>query len=246
MLTYSSCATCGQQIALTEGMPLPPVHGDCPPPSDPLNVLRREFVAAVAADRTAEADRLAAQLDAFDDRPPQFEAAALTYASWGWHVFPCRPGAKTPATKHGFKEATRDPEKIKDWWWRWPRANVALATGRTFDVLDVDPDGAEWWRRMRIDYDGQPGPLPDIHGLVGTPRPGGFHVYVKATGDGNMSGFVEGVDYRGVGGYVLAPPSVLDPAAYAGSKGPTPPEPLRYSWVLYPSPELKPAGWVTS
>jgi hypothetical protein len=47
-------------------------------------------------------------------------------------------------------------------------------------------------------------------GTVSTPRPGGLHVYVRASGHGNRAGMLPGVDYRGLGGYVLAPPSQLD------------------------------------
>ena len=31
---------------------------------------------------------------------------ALTLAAHGWHIFPCRPGRKTPATEHGLLDAT--------------------------------------------------------------------------------------------------------------------------------------------
>ena len=39
--------------------------------------------------------------------------AALTYASWGWHVIPVVPNGKIPATQHGVKDATTDPEQLK-------------------------------------------------------------------------------------------------------------------------------------
>ena len=34
---------------------------------------------------------------------------ALAYARRGWPVFPCLPGQKVPATRHGFRDATTDP-----------------------------------------------------------------------------------------------------------------------------------------
>jgi hypothetical protein len=66
-------------------------------------------------------------------------AAALRYAQAGWPVFPCITGEKAPATKHGFLDATTDPDKITWWWSRNPGRNVAIATGTPGpDVLDVD------------------------------------------------------------------------------------------------------------
>jgi len=64
---------------------------------------------------------------------------ALEYAGRGWPVFPCRPGRKEPATRHGFLDATTDPDQIRAWWRRDPAANLAIATGLPGpDVLDVD------------------------------------------------------------------------------------------------------------
>ncbi|MGH3303219.1 MAG: bifunctional DNA primase/polymerase, partial [Streptosporangiaceae bacterium] len=67
---------------------------------------------------------------------------ALAHAERGWPVFPCRPGSKEPATRHGFRDATTDPAQIRAWWLRWPDANLAIATGAPGpDVLDVDHHG---------------------------------------------------------------------------------------------------------
>ncbi|HUY45496.1 MAG TPA: bifunctional DNA primase/polymerase [Streptosporangiaceae bacterium] len=54
---------------------------------------------------------------------------ALAYASHGWPVFPCQPGGKEPATRHGFRDATTDPGQVRRWWERLPAANLAIATG---------------------------------------------------------------------------------------------------------------------
>ena len=43
---------------------------------------------------------------------------ALAYARSGWPVFPCRPGEKIPATRHGFRDATTDQQQITDWFGR--------------------------------------------------------------------------------------------------------------------------------
>lgn len=133
--------------------------------------------------------------------------AALDYSRRGWGVLPLRAGEKVPDGRlapHGLHDASTDPEVIRAWWEAEPEANVGLVTGIHFDVLDVDgPDALE-----RLQTAGSPGD-PDIEGpVVATPR--GWHVYVSCTGRGNTVnlGGLAGVDWRGRGGYVVAPPSV--------------------------------------
>lgn len=54
-------------------------------------------------------------------------------------VFPCKED-KTPATPHGFKDATRDPGKVPDLWRRYPGPLVGIVTGAIsgISVLDLD------------------------------------------------------------------------------------------------------------
>jgi hypothetical protein len=138
-------------------------------------------------------------------------AAAIEYATtYRWAVFPCRPRTKTPATRNGLKDATVDVGLIRGWWRQWPDANVAIATGKPSGllVIDVDPDGLGAWSA-----------LCDKHAMpptatVQTPR-GGLHVYFAhdfSLGDvRNSAGRIApGIDVRGTGGYVVAPPSFLD------------------------------------
>jgi Bifunctional DNA primase/polymerase, N-terminal len=53
---------------------------------------------------------------------------ALAYASRGWPVFPCQPDQKIPATRHGYRDATTDQERITAWFSRGPSWNPAIAT----------------------------------------------------------------------------------------------------------------------
>jgi hypothetical protein len=132
--------------------------------------------------------------------------AAHHFADAGIPVLPCRPGAKTPLTARGLRDATTDPDRLRGWWTRWPEANVAIATGAPgYDVLDVDVrvggsgrDAFEILRRRGL--------LAGALGVVGTPS-GGFHVYFPGTAQ--RSGSLRGdlLDFKATGGYVLAPPS---------------------------------------
>ena len=136
-------------------------------------------------------------------------AAALRYARKGWPVFPCVPGAKRPIVEHGLHEATTDEAQIRAWWGRWPTANVAIATGAPGpDVVDIDvkgdAPGAE--TRARLAREGLLfGAFAEI--ITAT---GGQHLYYRGTDQRNGSIKKHGIDFRSTGGYVLAPPSVID------------------------------------
>jgi hypothetical protein len=104
---------------------------------------------------------------------------------------------------HGVKDATCNRARILAWWTRHSQANIGLATGHRFDVLDVDgPAGAQAIRE-----------LATAHGLAGggplvRTGGGGWHFYLAPTGLGNAHpADLEHVDWRGRGGYVVAPPS---------------------------------------
>jgi hypothetical protein len=123
----------------------------------------------------------------------------------------CRdPGCAQPAkhplgslVPHGIKDATCNRARILAWWTRHPQANIGLATGHTFDVLDVDgPTGAQAICTLAAEHGLQSaGPVVRTGG-------GGWHFYLAPTGLGNVhpAGLAQ-VDWRGQGGYVVAPPS---------------------------------------
>jgi hypothetical protein len=116
----------------------------------------------------------------------------------------CGQVAKHPLgvlVPHGLKEATTNRARVLAWWTHQPQANIGLATGHAFDVLDVDgPTGAQAIRA----FAGEHG-LHSSGPLVRTG--GGWHYYLAPTGSGNRAGLLEQVDWRGRGGYVVAPPS---------------------------------------
>lgn len=140
-----------------------------------------------------------------------FVQQALQYARRGWAVFPLVPKTKRPITEHGLNDATTDPATIRRWWAAWPDANIGINCGASgLVVVDVDTKngapGMDTWQGL----------LPQIGGQIDTPTvqtpTGGYHYYYAAPpgvdlsqGNGKLG---PGVDVKGNGGYVVAPPSV--------------------------------------
>ena len=152
--------------------------------------------------------------------------SALVYAESGWRVFPlhspdqdgqcsCRKTdrhnvGKHPRTRHGFKDATTDETKVRRWWGKWPDANVGIATGNGLVVLDVDPrhGGLD----NLADLEDQYGPLPPT--LTATTGGGGRHFHFTTPAPVRSKVALRpGVDIRGDGGYVVAPPSLHESGA---------------------------------
>jgi hypothetical protein len=75
--------------------------------------------------------------------------AALKLAEKGCAVFPRLPREKLPATPHGFKDATRDPLQIKDWWRYEPQFNIGIATGTVSKLFVIDIDGIDAEAELR-------------------------------------------------------------------------------------------------
>jgi hypothetical protein len=133
---------------------------------------------------------------------------ALALASKGMCVFPCNERSKEPALSGGFKRATTDPNVIRGWW-RACNFNIGLATGPDSGVWVLDVDGEEGEATLRA-LETQHGALPStVEVITGKGR----HLYFRwlsATKIRNsqLRDDVPGLDWRGHGGYVLAPPSV--------------------------------------
>jgi len=182
--------------------------------------------------------------------------AALAYARHGIPVLPVhtpaadgscscgRPGCerpgKHPRLRHGLTEASLDPRRIEMWWALWPEANVGLRTGVAMDVADVDSPGG--WHGLRHLLGGALPAGPQVR-----TGGGGWHFWFRPTGFGNRVRLLPGVDWRGAGGYVLAPPSrhaagttyywVIRP----GGEPPSGPPALR-DLIAGPDPPVPPGG----
>ena len=137
---------------------------------------------------------------------------AVYYAELGLAVFPLAYRNKVPAIEGGCKAATTEKSKIERWWNQNPRYNIGIATGNKSNglvVIDLDVDknkGIDGYEVLR-DWQNKHGELPETWQSI-TGR-GGYHYFYKDTiTHSNKVGLYEGVDIRGEGGYIVAPPSV--------------------------------------
>jgi hypothetical protein len=122
-------------------------------------------------------------------------------------VFPCRPLDKRPATTNGLNDATTDLDIIRQWWRQEHQFNIAIATGAVSGIFVIDVDGLDAeieLRNLEVKYGGLPSTVEVI-----TAR--GRHVYFRSPElpvRNSASKIAPGIDVRGDGGYVLAPPSI--------------------------------------
>lgn len=200
--------------------------------------------------------------------------AAMAYAERGWQVFPvagivsrhcgCRDGAmcdhpgKHPLNRNGLRAATTDGTQIADWWRAWPWAGVAIRTGAPSGlvVLDIDPAHGgllsldERIRSRELTAE----TLDTLQVCTGG---AGRHLYYQhpqtkvpnTSGQLPRIGATPGLDLRGDGGYIIAPPSPhLSGRRYLWEPGPQAPTELpRWAQARPPaarlvSPQPAPVG----
>jgi len=151
-------------------------------------------------------------------------AAALAYLGLGWSVIPVEPGGKRPLVQ--WAELQRRPPtsaEVNAWYERWPDANVGIVTGAVSRIVVLDVDGRHGGTLSLAQLDIELGPLP-VTVEAGTGG-GGRHLYFLHPGGRvpNRVSLRPGIDLRGDGGCVVAPPS-LHPSG------------RRYAWMLGHAP----------
>lgn len=159
-------------------------------------------------------------------------AEALQLAALGWRVLPIKPGQKRPPMTAWQDAATNDPAIISNWF-RGLYADHGLGvatgllpTGRYLFVVDVDEhDPAASGSDTLHELEAAHGALPaTVEVLTGSD---GRHVYLTSplpihNDSGRRLG--PGLDIRGVGGQVLAPPTIHPngrPYVWLADHGPT-------------------------
>jgi hypothetical protein len=134
-----------------------------------------------------------------------------------------------------FQERLATPGELEAWHARWPEANVGIVTGRISGLVVVDVDAGHGGEASLAQLEAAHGPLPlTVEALSGG---GGRHLYFAHPGGrvGNRVGLLPGIDLRGDGGCVVAPPSIH-------------PNGRRYVWASERAPGVAPLaslpGWL--
>jgi hypothetical protein len=136
-------------------------------------------------------------------------AAALDYLRRGWSVIPIGRRSKRPIVMwEEYQHRHPTEAEIEAWFSRWPDANVAIVTGQVSNlvVLDIDP---------KHGGDDSLAALEQMHGALpvtieAETGGGGRHLYFTHPGvpARNKVGLAPGIDLRGDGGLIVAPPSI--------------------------------------
>lgn len=168
--------------------------------------------------------------------------AAAKLAAISYDVHPLRPRAKVPATRAGFKDASRDAGRITRWWDAMPAANIGVACGASgIVVLDIDSKlGADPREILtRFDRAGAPvigtGLAPERSERYPSSLSGrrGVQVYFRGDMPSAARLTITGCEIKGAGGYVVAPPSVHPCGVeYVGQLPPVADLPPVPQWLL--------------
>jgi hypothetical protein len=152
-------------------------------------------------------------------RPTGMADSARAYAARAWSVIPMQPRGKRPLVPwREFQRRIAVADEIAHWFSRWPDANVGIVTGQISGIVVVDVDPRHGGRSSLAEVESRDGSLQATAEV--TTGGGGRHLYFAHPGvtTANRVGMLPGIDLRGDGGCVVAPPSVH-------------PSGRRYAWV---------------
>lgn len=131
---------------------------------------------------------------------------AMKYMEMGLSVIPIKHGDKRPLIKwEPFQEVRATKTQLIGWWSMHPDANIGIVTGPISNLAVVDIDTEEG-KEAITEYIPADLQIPKTK----TPKGGNhlFFTYPENFDIGNNARIIPGCDFRGKGGYVVAPPSV--------------------------------------
>jgi putative DNA primase/helicase len=141
-------------------------------------------------------------------------AVALDYLNGGFSVIPIKSKGKKPIVEwKQFQKEKATREQIAYWWQKYPKANIGIVTGSVSGIVAIDCDSKKAAKEFEKAY-------PEAKKTRQVVTGKGRHFYFGWT-DGIRNNVASrlghGIDVRGEGGFVVAPPSIH-------------PNGKRYSW----------------
>lgn len=131
---------------------------------------------------------------------------ALAYAKHGLSVIPIQPCEKKPLIRwDSYQNQHAKVDELKTWWTQWPDANVGIVTGAVSGLVVIDLDTREAKDKLKKLVPGF-----DFTRVPRSRTGKGWQLFFKHPGVTipNRAGVLPGLDVRGDGGYVVAPPSI--------------------------------------
>src|SRR5262245_33513109 len=162
---------------------------------------------------------------------------ALSLASDGIPVFPCRRPDKRPTCPNGFYDATSDAVAVKRLWTAHPDDLIGVPTGPMSGLFAADIDSGRHASAAKWHQQNQHRLQTRVHRT----ESGGLHLLFRhhAGLRNSQSKLAHGVDTRGEGGYVIWWPAHVTQSS-SGVEAPIQPVPRWMVKALTPSPPPPP------
>ncbi|MBO6584755.1 MAG: bifunctional DNA primase/polymerase [Gracilimonas sp.] len=122
----------------------------------------------------------------------------------------CDSQGKHPRIRNWTEKASNDPGQIREWWQKWPEANIGIVCGRLSNIVVLDMDPRHKGEESLEALEQELGVFTQTTTIM--TGGGGKHFYYLYPGENkirNSSGKLgEGLDVKTDGGYVVAPGSL--------------------------------------
>jgi len=133
----------------------------------------------------------------------EIKDAALDYQSKNFSIIPVQKNKKPYIKWEEYQNRKSTKDEVNEWWTKWPDAMIGIITGNLNNIFVIDVDSKQGAENLS-NY------IPEslVTPTSKTPR-GGQHLYFLYPEEKITigAGVIPGTDFRGDGGFIIAPPS---------------------------------------